>query len=399
MHSLRGTLTLAGILWAGLTLYAAPSQASELAAILEKQAVRAALETTEGRTLFRALGLAAGDTPSLIRLTERAAAAPLREELARALSRIEAEASGLRSHRESLGAPMSATEERFFVNLLSRRLLEIGDLSEFTRRFGPQSIAFVDEAAVQGTLAGRSRIFLEGTSERTFGQNLSSERAAEAAASDHPATRSSELLAESSPGAASSLRRSITGFMDEMRACQLAQPPGAAQSSRTRYLLTSLGVGEALTVGGYIVGMGTQNFNIEELSTDMLVAAAYTLAGSSVLRPNQRFAVQWIKVAGAIVAQDALDATIYFISPMHRIRTGTSLHTPEQAFSRFAFSSAYTTSFSSWREVLMYEVISGLQCLYPTSRWTPIGTTGLRLLDGAMGTLLYYRARRQIIGH
>lgn len=391
--------------WIGLALLALvvlppPSRAEvpgALARLVRGPTVRLALDTSQGRALFRALGLARGDSEALLRVIARPGAEPLRTSLEESLTRIEADTAELRAAREAAGRPLTPGEEGIFVRLMSRRLLELENPSRFSSLFGPRGIVFVDEAAIAGTRARPERVFRAWEAPGRVGLGLPSERLAEAGGS---ATASREVAAESTPGVGRRFLSRLRNFMDEMRLCQLRQPPSAIRSSRINYFLTSLAVNEAIIAGSYVVGMGEESFSLEELSTDLLIGAIYTAAGVSFLRPNQRFLVQWIKVSSAILVQDGMDSVIYFISPLHRIRTGgESRHTVPEAVHRFEYNASYTLLSSGWREVVMYELINGLMCLYPGSRLAKIGTTALRITDATIGTIIYFRLRREVMGH
>ena len=157
---------------------------------------------------------------------------------------------------------------------------------------------------------------------------------------------------------------------------------------------------EAVVAGSYIVGMGVDEFEVEELTTDMLVAAIYTAAGASALRPNQKFRVQWMRVAGMIAAQDILDSTIYMISPMHRIQTGgESAHTLEEGAHRLAFNWGYTLAASGLLEASVYEIVTGLECLYPNAPWMKVAPGLIRLGTTTASTLVYYSLRGATLGH
>jgi hypothetical protein len=366
---------------------------------------RFALKTSEGRALLRSLGLARSDLQGLIRLTSRAEAEALRRELEGTLSRIEAEVGEFRAMRERGGRPLAegklTSEEMFLVEILSRRYLKLENAAEVASRYGANGIAFLEENAATSWARG-ARVFREWRAPARAAELLPTERAALAgarAAGLEGAASGREILAESAPGVARRLTSRFRNFLDEMRLCQLKQPPVEARGNWIRYFATSLAVSEAITVGSYVVAMGEESFSLEELTTDMLIAAVYTTANVSFLRPNLRFRVQWIRTTSAIWAQDVVDSTIYFISPLHRIRTGESRHTMEEATRRFAFNSAFTALSSGWTEVMMYELINGILCMNPGSRMAKIGTSALRIAGSTLTTVIYFRARREVLGH
>jgi hypothetical protein len=377
-----------------------------MSAIESSAIVRQALRTPEGLRLMRTLGVEGDSLSALAAKLAPASAQDFRQALGLRLEQIDRTVRDLRDYRRNSGAPaLTATEEAYFIDLLARRRLRLDRASEnLLRDFQVKKIVFfeADSAAQSSKSYTQSRIdFLDGNPEprdfRRASEFTPSQRAAETAAKNSDSTRP---VVESAPGVSQRLVDQTRQLVNDMQTCRFYRTPTTQAESRLRYFLTGLAVNEAVVAGSYIVGMGVDEFQVEELSTDMLVAAIYTAAGTSVLKPNQRFRVQWFKVSAMIGAQDVLDSTIYFISPMHRLQNGgEGAHTFEDAAHRMGFNWAYTLGISGLVETSIFELITGLECLYPEARWMRVAPGMIRLGASTLSGLVYYELRSQTLGH
>jgi hypothetical protein len=409
---LKKTLGLAlAIVLCGLSSNQTQAQVSvRLVQLFESSAViRQVMHSPEGLRLMRSLGVEDASLRALSTRLSQPAAQEFREVLEGRLLQIDRTVQELREHRLSIGAPaLTATQESFFIELLARRRLKLSRESHaLLEEFRARQIDFFEEITDAERALYSSRYqdarlsFLdESTAPRDWRRPTeipASQRVAEEVASrEVVGTR----VWEAAPGSSRRLIDRTRTWLNDMKTCQFYRSPSTQSESRLRYLLTGLAVNETVVTGAYIVGMGVDEFKVEELTTDMLVAAVYTLAGASALRPNQRFQVQWLKVATMIGAQDIVDSTIYLISPMHRLQNGgEGNHTLDEAAHRLGFNWAYTLGVSGLLETSIFELVSGLECLYPQSGWIRVAPGLIRLSAATASSLLYYELRGQAIGH
>jgi len=409
---LRKTLGMAlAIILSGLSLNQTQAQASaRLVQLFESSAViRQVMRSSEGVRLMRSLGVEDASLRALAERLSQPNAQEFREMLEGRLLQIEQTVQDLQEYRRSIGATaLTSAEETLFIDLLARRRLKLSRSSDaLLQEFRNRRLDFFEgvtdaERSLNLDRYHAARLsFLEESSPacswKRSPELTDSQRAAETAAS-RSAVEGRVL--EAAPGSARSLIERSRNWLSDMKTCQFYRSPTTQSESKLRYLLTGLAVNEAVVAGAYIVGMGVDDFKVEELSTDMLVTAVYTLAGASALRPNQRFRVQWFKVATMIGAQDIVDSTLYLISPMHRIQNGgEGSHTLEEATHRLGFNWAYTLGISGLLETSIYELISGLECLYPQSRWMRVAPGLIRLGAATTSSLFYYELRSRAIGH
>jgi hypothetical protein len=205
-----------------------------------------------------------------------------------------------------------------------------------------------------------------------------------------------------------------------METCRRNLPPEVARRRDTTYLLEQILIAETVSIGTNltvtfgknrselsdawrdgdgladslfsVVSTGARVIDWKHMTTDMAMAAIWTTVGTRSIMSSPAFYLRWIKMAGWNQAKGALDATIYYLTPVEG-------HDPdiERATLRRAEFSALWGVGNAITPVTLYTVLSGLECLYPGAQMRRI-SRGVRLGVQTGTSLLYFTLRGQWMG-
>jgi hypothetical protein len=361
LRIITAALLLAGTVTAGLALRPRPAHADEALAELLGSVVGRFIvgETSEGLALSSRLGTTDAhelasklDSPELAETRAR-----VKDALEHARALVDAEGA-----RPSDGA-LSEVEE-----LVLRRLAR-GELG---------SIKFVAEAPKAGSYASTRERFLAPEGETTGTDGIDP-----AESGGDPAPTPEELRAGKSR-----LRRWVEG----MKACVKNRPPSAERKSQLSYMLTNIGISEAMTAGGYVVGVGLKKVSIKDLSSELLMTLFSTAVGNKLTVGTSSALVRWVKVAAWGVARAGIDATYYYVTPLKDEHGGTVGSETED---RLEYDIAWNTA-TSPIYIGLYALTSGVECLSPGGM-TRAATAGLRMATFAGTSVTYYHLRKALI--
>lgn len=185
----------------------------------------------------------------------------------------------------------------------------------------------------------------------------------------------------------------VSDFFKEMRECVRATPPEVARKNQLRYMFTNLGISEAMTVGGYVVGAGSREVDWKNLPSDMIVAGFSSFVGSRMVMGQGTFLVRWLRMAGFGTGRSGVDAVIYYVTPF---KDTHGRPVSEATLDRLEYNLSWNLG-TSVIPVSMYALLSGLECIYPGGRMVA-ASTAIRLAQSAATSVVYFTLRNRLVG-
>lgn len=362
--TLLSSLVTLGALLSGPAAQASPA---DLARVVEGPIGRFLFSRTpQGIEALSKLGLSRSDD-----LAARLRAPGLATEAAELERRLTAAERGLQEFRTERGrrvddrAPLAADERLYLRQLAARDLRIDPDWRLPTADPEPGRIDFTGSAPA----TRRQRFLMESPSEP----------AAEAAGRPRLNEETGWSRARS--------------FTRELRECVRHMPPSEARRNEMRYLMTQLGIAEAMTVGAYVAASGSGTVDWKNLPTDIFITAFSSVVGTKFLVGNYPFHVRWFRLFLFSEARSGVDAVIYYATPWkdtHGVPAETA------ALDRLEFNAVWNLG-SPLITVSLYTLLSGLECMYPGTRMA-MASTGLRLATAAGTSYVYFRLRNQYTG-
>jgi hypothetical protein len=330
----------------------------ELSALLDSPIVRIALlETTEGQALLGRLGVS--DLPSLDQHLASPELAETRAELRDRLGRLKSAVDAAPAERAGEALRVAAAGE-----------LRVND------EFLPGDDVFKPEAP-RGYEATREK-FLSGKPD--------SEIAGDDPADEPVSSEKTPKTAEEKADAVSRIRAKL----GEMRACVQKRGPEEATSARWRYMLTQWGIDESMLTAGAVTASGFKQMEWKNLPSDIFFDSMSSLVGTRLISAQAPLLVRWFRLGGFGLAQSAVDAVVYFVSPVKDEHGRTDTQATER---RFEYNVGWNLAYSPV-QLGIYELVSGLSCLYPESKSLAAGLTAFRLGTSYGSNIAYFRLRR-----
>jgi hypothetical protein len=340
-------------------------------------------ETDEGAALFSRLagtdGAAsaadfdAGLAAARARL-EKPALAGFRDELGARLARIQ-EALGTPEDAENSSPAELSGEQKLFLREFAARELRLAPDWLTEGPLAPGRIEFVPEAPSSG--AGGP-----AEARAAFAEGAPRDPAAPDASSEAPAT----------PAERQGVAARVGKLLKDMRSCVESRPAAEAQAAGLRYTLTQLGIDEAMTVTGSVMASGITHMDWKSLPADMVFEAMSSTVGSRImLRPGPMM-VRWFRMEGFGLGQAGADAVLYYVTPL---KDTHGVDVTDATVHRLEYNVGWNIAWSPI-QVGMYELVTGLDCLYAGTKVTTF-TTGLRFVAGLGSNFIYFRIRRHFI--
>ncbi len=360
-------LRIATALWVLLNAPAALASPADLARVVEGPIGRFLFSRTpQGMEALSKLGVSRSDD-----LAARLRAPELATEAAALERRLAGAERGLREFRTERSRSLDdrallKADERLYLRQLAARDLRVDpDWRPPSADPRPGRIDFTGSTPV----SRRQRFLVE----------TSSEPAVEAAARPR--------LHESTGW---SRARAFTG---ELKQCVRNMPPTESRSNEMRYLLTQLGISEAMTVGAYVAASGSGTVDWKNLPTDIFITTFSSVVGTRVLVGNYPFHVRWLRLFLFSEARSGVDAVVYYVTPWKDTH-GIPAEVVE--LDRLEFNAVWILG-SPLISVSLYTLLSGLECMYPGARMA-LASTGLRLATAAGTSYVYFRLRNRYTG-
>lgn len=181
----------------------------------------------------------------------------------------------------------------------------------------------------------------------------------------------------------------VRKYFRSMRECVAQMPPAQVKKNRTRYMLTGIGMGQGMTVAGYVVGAGEKKVKWENLPSDLATDLVTSFIGTRAAMGRGTFTVKYTRMllwkAGA---RTGIDAVMYTLNP---IKDTYGKDFEDALQERVAFNMSFNAA-TAPMPIGTYALFEGLECLYPGSKmaWTSFGS---RLAISSGMTYVYFKMR------
>ncbi len=184
----------------------------------------------------------------------------------------------------------------------------------------------------------------------------------------------------------------FASFWKDLRSCKKQMSHEDIKKQNFRYLLSQLGIDEAMTFTGAVIAAGSKPVEWENLPMDLAFEAMASVGGSKLIA-NTTFTMGWIRLAGFGLGQSSVDATIYYLMPQKELNGKGET---EATVDRFIFNNAWSTGYAPIH-IGMYHLLTSLECVLANKKGGGAIVLGLQTANELGTNVAYFGVRNYFL--